>query len=381
MTLLRSLRSIVLGETWTLPVGVGVILLAGFLLRGVDEALWRDLGGAVLLAGVLAVLAIAAPRPSGHGHVRVVVLVVVLATVVAAIFAWSRYGPRTAPPASPVANQAFPSAADPQAPARVWAVGDGAVDTAAARDVARGIAADRPDRVLYLGDVYERGTAADFEANFDAAYGRLADITLPTPGNHDWPAHRDGYDPFWQRSTGERTPPWYTLRIGGWRIISLNSETDHGADSVQLRRLRGQLDRDDGTCTLAFWHRPRTSAGRHGDQADVAPLWDALRGHASLVLSGHDHDLQRFAPAAGLTQLVVGAGGRSHYGLADDPRLVFGDDQTNGALRLLLRPGSARLTFVSAAGTVLDDSTVSCRPGVVTANTSDPGAPSTRAVP
>jgi len=365
MTLLRALRSILFGETWTLPLGVGAILLLGWVVRALDAALWRDAGGALLVVGVLLTLAAAAPRTAGRGPGRGVLLVaVVVATV--AVFAWSRYGPRTAPPASPVANLAFTSAADPEAPARLWAAGDGAIDTTAARAVARRIAADRPNRVLYLGDVYERGTAADFQTNFDPVYGRLADITAPTPGNHDWPTHREGYERFWQQHTGRRTPPWYALRIGGWRVISLNSAAGHGPGSVQLRWLRRELGRDDGTCTLAFWHRPRTSAGRHGDQDDVAPLWYALRGHASLVLSGHDHDLQRFAPVAGLTQLVVGAGGKSHYRLDDDPRLAFGDDRADGALRVALRPGAAELAFVSSKGRTLDASKVGCRTGTVT---------------
>lgn len=362
MTLLRSLRSLLFGETWTVPLGVGAILLLGFVVRALDAELWRDAGGVLLVVGVLLTLAAAAPRTAGSGPARGFLLAAVVVAIVA-VFAWSRYGPRSAAPASPVANLAFTSAADPKAPARLWAVGDGAIDTTPARAVARRIAADHPSRVLYLGDVYERGTPADFQMNFGAVYGGLTGITAPTPGNHDWPAHREGYDPFWQRRTGERTPPWYALRIGGWRVISLNSEAGHGPGSVQLRWLRRELGRDDGTCTLAFWHRPRTSAGRHGDQDDVAPLWDALRGHASLVLSGHDHDLQRFAPVAGLTQLVVGAGGKSHYRLDDDPRLAFGDDRADGALRLALRPGAAELAFVSSEGRTLDASKVACRTG------------------
>jgi len=104
------------------------------------------------------------------------------------------------------------------------------------------------------------------------------------------------------------------------------------------------------------------SAGSHGDQSDVAPLWDALRGHAALVVNGHDHDLQRLRPADGIEQLVVGAGGKSRYGLSADRRLAFGDDQHDGALRMELRRGGAQLSFVTAAGQVLDQSGVDCSP-------------------
>jgi hypothetical protein len=282
--------------------------------------------------------------------------------VVAGLLAFARYGPRSAPPPTPVVNSAFTSPPKPGDPAVIWAVGDGADGSTAARRLAERISADRPDRLLYLGDVYERGSADDFRAGYATVYGSLAAITAPTPGNHDWPAHPDGYDRYWRAQTGAATPPWYAFRAGGWRVISLNSEAPHDAGSAQLRWLRAELRRSTGTCTVAFWHRPLQSAGRHGDQADVAPLWDALRGRASLVLNGHDHDSQRMRPRDGITQIVAGAGGKSRYGLGDDPRLAFGDDRRDAALRMELRRGSATLTFVSARGDTLDRSRVGCRP-------------------
>ena len=286
--------------------------------------------------------------------------VLVLVGVGALAYAVSR-APRTAPPPQPVPNHAFQSAQARDSPAVVWAVGDGADGSDSARAVARLIARDRPDRVLYLGDVYERGSAEEFRTGFHAVYGRLASIMAPTPGNHEWPAHRDGYDPYWRARTGARTPPWYALRVGGWRIISLNSEAPHGPGSPQLRWLERELRRFRGTCTLAFWHRPLQSAGKHGDQRDVAPLWNALRGRATLVVNGHDHDLQRLRPRDGITELVAGAGGRSRYAVNfDDERLEFADDEHDGALRMELRPGGAGLSFVAVDGSVLDRSSVSC---------------------
>jgi hypothetical protein len=278
---------------------------------------------------------------------------------VAAVLALSLSGP--APPARPVPNHAFPSPTARDARAVIWAVGDGADGSDGARAVAKLIGRDRPDRVLYLGDVYESGSADEFRTNFEPVYGRLARIMAPTPGNHDWGAHRDGYDPYWRAQTRAPTPPWYAFRQGGWRILSLNSEAPHGAGSAQLRWLESVLRGDRGTCTLAFWHRPLQSAGEHGDQEDVRPLWEALRGHATLVLNGHDHDLQRLRPVDGLTQLVAGAGGRSHYAIdAGDERLAFADDEHDGAVRMELRPGRARLSFVGVDGAVLDRSSVGC---------------------
>lgn len=289
---------------------------------------------------------------------QVLIVLVVLAGGAAVV-----YGLRPdPPPPRPVDNDAFRSPNNAASPAVVWAVGDGADGSDIARAVARRIEAGRPDRVLYLGDVYDSGSPADFRSGYEPVYGRLKRITAPTPGNHDWPAHPEGYDQYWQRASGAPTPPWYSFEIGGWRIISLNSEAPHAAGSQQVRWLQRELARSRGTCVLAFWHRPLESAGRHGDQGDVEPFFDALRGRARLVVNGHDHDLQRLRPRDGITQLIAGAGGKSHYGLDDDDRVVFGDDQTDGALRMRLRPGRADLAFVAVDGTILDRSTATCSP-------------------
>jgi len=260
-------------------------------------------------------------RPSRFakaGQARLGWLGLAILLVVGVTYAAIALARRSPPPPRPVANRAFRTAIRPDAPATVWAVGDGADGGAAARAVARRIAAGRPDRVLFLGDVYPDGTASDFRGGFRSVYGSLARRTAPTPGNHDWPNHDVGYDPYWRSVTGAATPPWYAFRVGGWEVLSLNSEAPHGADSAQLRWLRARLRSDTGTCRLAFWHRPLHSAGLHGDQHDVAPLEDALVGHAALVLNGHDHDLQRLRPARGIVSLVVGAGGHGRYGVNSD---------------------------------------------------------------
>lgn len=247
--------------------------------------------------------------------------------------------------------------------ATIWAVGDGADGGDAARAVVARIRAGPVDRLLYLGDVYERGSEYDFRDEYATTYGPLASITAPTPGNHDWPRHDSGYDPYWARALGRaRTSSWYAFRAAGWTILSLNSQTAHERGSPQERWLRAQVRRS-GTCRIAFWHRPRYSAGgAHGYAEDMAPIWDALRAKATIVLNGHDHSMQRLRPIDGITTFVSGAGGHSHHHLRrDDPRLAFGDDRHDGALRLRLRPGVARYAYVSSLGRVLDDGTLRCR--------------------
>ena len=256
------------------------------------------------------------------------------------------------------------AAVAPAGHATVWAVGDGANGSAPSKAVAAMVARDDPARFLYLGDVYPAGSAAAFRRAYDPVYGRLARRTAPTPGNHDWGLRAQGYFPYWKRKLGRSVPSWYTFTLGGWQILSLNSEAPHGPGSPQLAWLHRQLAAP-GTCRLAFWHRPHYSAGTvHGDAPDTAPLWDALQGHATLVLNGHEHDLQRFAPRDGMVEIVAGAGGNGHYALKGGVSgLTFGDATHYGAARMDLQPGSAHVTLVAAGGKQLDAVDVPCSPG------------------
>jgi hypothetical protein len=244
----------------------------------------------------------------------------------------------------------------------VWAVGDGAGEGPYKFRVAGVVARGKPDRFLYLGDVYEEGTASDYKKNYAPAFGRFDRITAPTPGNHEWPAHKEGYGPYWRAVIGAEIPDYYRFKIGGWEILSLNSESDHDEHSAQFRWLRSAVSRGRGTCTLAFWHRPRHSYGEHGDQPDVEPFWKALRGRATLVVNGHEHNMQRWPPRGGITELVAGAGGRGIYRMTPKEKasLPFANDTNFGALRLRLAPGRAEFRFVAANGGTLDSGKVRC---------------------
>lgn len=243
----------------------------------------------------------------------------------------------------------------------VWAVGDGADGSAAAKKLAARIARDKPYRFLYLGDVYPVGSATDYRVNYATTYGPLRRVTEPTFGNHEWFNRRTGFLPYWRKVKGHTQRSYYSFKLAGWQFLDLNSEAAHGKGSAQLTWLRKQVAAAPGTCRIAFWHRPRYSAGTvHGDAPDVAPLWNALRGHARLVLNGHDHTLQRMRLRSGLTEYVAGAGGANLYGNRKDSRLAFGRAGLQGALRMVLEPGRATLEFRSTSGKLLDRSHARC---------------------
>lgn len=126
-----------------------------------------------------------------------------------------------------------------------------------------------------------RGVSWQFPPpDYDPVYGRLRAVTAPTPGNPDRPRHADGYDR-------------YSLPLAGWQVLSLNSEEPVDLDSRPLRWLLRQVC-EPGDCRLAFWHRPRYSAGPHGDQGDLEPLCRALRLELSRGLARY-----RFVSATG----------------------------------------------------------------------------------
>jgi hypothetical protein len=244
----------------------------------------------------------------------------------------------------------------------VWAAGDVAGPGARADPVGALVRNAAPDRFLYLGDVYETGTAAEFRRWYHPRLGGLARITDPTIGNHEWGNRFSGYYPYWATRKGRNQPPWSRTRIAGWEILNLNSQAPHGPGSPQVRWLQRVLE-GPGDCRIAFWHRPRYSAGAHGNAADLDPLWNRLAGHARVVLSGHDHNLQRHRARRGIRQYVVGAGGRARYSLhARNPTIAWGTDEVDGALRIVLKPGRALLEFRTTSRRLLDRSRATCSP-------------------
>ena len=250
---------------------------------------------------------------------------------------------------------AYPAAATA---ATVWAVGDGATATSTEDDdLGDFIAAKRPlnqlDRFLYLGDVYETGTIDEFNGNYGGAFGAFKDISRPTPGDNEWANVASGYDPYWG-TLAPRQPGggrYYSFEVGGWHVVSLNSNQ---STSAQLTWLRGDLAKaaNNGTCTIAMIHEPPNETGA---------VWDALEGHAVAVLSGHVHNYQRHVAQRGITQFIVGTGGRTKVAVATGGRVLSSTTAT-GALKLTLQPGSGRFDFfVTDALTPRDSSSLNCR--------------------
>lgn len=240
-----------------------------------------------------------------------------------------------------------------------------------------------PKRVLPLGDLHYGGTrtAAEFKASYGPgtkpSWGDLKSITSPTIGSHEYDGYSTaaGYFAYWNGSAtagGPAGPPstgYYAETIGSWRLIHTNSQKG-GSSSTQLSWLKSQLA-SAPKCSMVLSHHPRYSSGTHGNQAQATALFaSAYAGKADVLLSANDHVYERFKPqnanagldgAAGVTQFVVGTGGKSLYSWGSiKPNSAFRNNSNYGVLKVTLHPASYDWAFVTIGDKVLDSGTASC---------------------
>lgn len=221
-----------------------------------------------------------------------------------------------------------------------------------------------PGTVFTTGDnVYNSGTDAQFADCYDPTWGRHKDRTKPVPGNHDYrTSGASGYFQYF-----DNVPSYYAYDLGSWRIYALNSEIDASETSEQVIWLIADLAANPRQCVLAYWHRPRWSSGdHHGSDPNFQALWQILyTAGAEVVLNGHEHHYERFAPMnakgeadpLGLREFVIGTGGRDLYNFgAPLPASEVRDNSTYGVLKLILRPSGYDWQFVPTAGGTFTDS-------------------------
>jgi hypothetical protein len=235
-----------------------------------------------------------------------------------------------------------------------------------------------PDAVLALGDLqYPSGSLDDFMTGYERNWGAFRNITYPVPGNHEYGTPRAaGYYSYFGSRAGDPNRGYYSFDVGSWHVVALNSECQHvggcSETSPQATWLKGDLAAHPRDCTLAYWHRPRFSSGAHGNNLDNEALWRiAVGAGVDLVINGHDHDYERFAPLNadgdadaenGTTEIVVGTGGASHYRFhLPPPTSVARVQDENGILRLELADGDYSWAFLQAPeNRVLDAGSAQC---------------------
>jgi CSLREA domain-containing protein len=227
--------------------------------------------------------------------------------------------------------------------------------------------------IFTLGDnAYPDGTAADFASCYDPSWGgALKARTRPTPGNHDWnTGNLNGYFGYFGAAAGGSVS-YYSYDVGAnWHVVVLDSNCTRvvggcAAGSAQMQWLTSDLAASASRNVIAMWHHPRFSSGGWS-AVDTQPFVDALyAAHADLVLVGHDHMYERFAPmnasgAAdpnGLRFFTVGTGGESHQTLgAIQPNSEVRNASTYGVMKLTLHPTGYDWEFFPVAGQTFTDS-------------------------
>jgi len=233
--------------------------------------------------------------------------------------------------------------------------------------------------VFTLGDnVYPDGTAAQFQSCYHPTWGAQKSRTKPSVGNHEYHTpNASGYYGYFGARAGDPSRGYYTYKKGSWRVIVLNSNCSAvggcGELSPQGTWLAQTLTNYPARCTLAYFHHP-LFASTGAASTEVRPFWNILHDHdADVILSGHAHYYERFAPqlpdgtrdeSSGIREFVVGTGGAPPENPMTSPRAsnsVVDSEKSPGVtaygvLRLRLSAGSYAWKFLPVAGETFTDS-------------------------
>lgn len=232
----------------------------------------------------------------------------------------------------------------------------------------------REAMVAALGDLVLDGSEETYQDCYHPTWGAFRDITMPTIGNHDLPDDMEAYFDYWDHLEMPEPGGYYGYQHGDWHVFVLHTNCGRagGCDEgdPQVDWLEEELEDIDSGNILAYWHKPRFTIGKHGEYSAINDAYELLEdAGADLILSGHNHSYQRWAPRSydgTLTedaprQFVVGTGGHPLRSLEDSDDdletegLEFYQDQEHGLLRLELEACAYRWEFITVDGEVLDD--------------------------
>jgi hypothetical protein len=263
---------------------------------------------------------------------------------------------------------------DPSLPPQLLAAGDIALCGGGGDEATAALLDRRPGIVAPVGDLaYPDGSSTAFAGCYGPSWGRHRARTRPTPGDHEYDTgSASAYFDTFGAAAGDPAKGYYSYDLGTWHAVVLNGECSRvggcEAGSPEEQWLRQDLAASTASCTVAFMHHPLfSSGGEHGSQSVYRDFWRALYdGNAEIVLSGDDHDYERFAPQTpdgtadplrGIRQFVVGTGGGEHISFATPlPNSEVREANTFGILRLVLGSGGYDWEFMPVQGQTFTDS-------------------------
>ncbi|PYP13795.1 MAG: hypothetical protein DMD54_15550, partial [Gemmatimonadetes bacterium] len=225
-----------------------------------------------------------------------------------------------------------------------------------------------PGVVFVAGDnAYPNGTSAQYTSCYGPTWGRQKARTKPVPGNHDYlTPNASGYFGYFGAAAGDPTKGYYSYDLGDWHVVALNSNLAMNVGSAQEVWLKTDLANNRKQCTVAYWHHPLFSSGNEGPHTDTRPLYqDLYDAGAEVVIVGHDHDYERFAPQSpdgvadslfGIREFVVGTGGGGLFVVyPPTPNSEVLDNNTLGVIRLDLHADGYEWKFLPIAGKTFTD--------------------------
>lgn len=269
-------------------------------------------------------------------------------------------GPTPVPPTTPTPTPVPPPFFAPQT---FSGAGDIAICGSGVQDATGRLVDSIGGTVFTLGDnAYMEGTARQYRECYEPGWGRVKGRTRPSPGNHEYVTPgAAGYFEYFGAQAGPPGFGYYSFDLGAWHIVSLNSEIPAGVNSPQWFWLQDDLQVSTSNCTLAYWHKPLFTSGPNGENPHMRPIFRLLYEFgAEIVLSGHDHLYERFAPQdpegrfdqdRGIRQFIVGTGGVPLYPfLAARPNSETRFNDSHGILKLVLSMNAYDYEFIPVPG-------------------------------
>ncbi len=239
-----------------------------------------------------------------------------------------------------------------------------------ARDTARMMDTTSADAIFTAGDnAYPLGSSDDFKC-YESAWGRFKSKTFPVPGNHEY--YQPGALPYFQyfgarAGEGGFRTGYYSFNLGNWHIVALNSPLQASGGIDQIMWLKDDLQSSNAKCTLAIWHYPVFTSGPSNGSPEsrvMREAWQVLfDGGADLIVNGHDHLYERFAPqspdgrrndATGITQITAGTGGAPLYQFSGSVANSTAKMSAYGLLKLTLQATSFDSVFLPVSGAPFD---------------------------
>ena len=209
------------------------------------------------------------------------------------------------------------------------------------------VAQEKPDALLVSGDLpFIGGDSADWEVyrRETAPWSEAGLRVYPTIGNHEiMPSEAPGLANYFAQFPWLQGRRWYSVRIGGVEILSLDSNGGHSTTtfnpgSPQRTWLESQMDHLAPEVNFVFilTHMPLVNDVQSQVIVDLPEeaetklrlyLESQVPRHRAkfVVVSGHIHNYERFE-RAGISYIVSGGGGAKPYPIfARSPEDLYRD--------------------------------------------------------